>query len=237
MINGKRVLGLVLARAGSKGLPGKNILPLRGRPLIAWSIAAGLASRYVDDVVVSTDGEEIAEVARQHGAEVPFLRPAHLASDTAASIDAVEHALAWLEHRGRRYDYLVLLEPTSPLRDSADIDLLLERMVATDALSAVTVCRSESQHPAFMYELGENSRLQPFLQRQPTSLRRQDINAVYFLDGNVYASEVGELRSRRSFYHQDTMGLEMPKWKATEIDDEVDLLIVDTLMRHRGIGK
>jgi CMP-N,N'-diacetyllegionaminic acid synthase len=236
MIAGEKVLGLILARAGSKGLPGKNLRDLGGKPLIAWSIDAGRQSARVDDVVVSTDGEAIAAVARQCGADVPFLRPPALATDEAASIDAVEHAVDWLNERGRSYGYLVLLEPTSPLREASDVDRALEMLAASDAGAVVSVCRADVAHPSFMYRIGADGRLEPYLSAQPDGLRRQDIEPLYYLDGTVYVSRVDTLRSRRSFYHEGTVGYEVPKWKAPEIDDEVDFMLVEAIMRHRGIS-
>ncbi|CEO88250.1 acylneuraminate cytidylyltransferase family protein [Syntrophaceticus schinkii] len=128
MYKGKKILGLIPARGGSKGLPGKNIKPLCGKPLIAWAIEQGLASKYLDKVIVSTDDEEIAKVSRSFGAEVPFMRPGELATDAAKTIDVVVHALEFLKQRGGlEFDYLALLEPTSPLRKNGDIDKSIAR--------------------------------------------------------------------------------------------------------------
>lgn len=129
MYNGKKILALVPARAGSKGLPGKNVRLLLNKPLIAWSIEAGLRSKYVDRVIASTDGEDIASVAGEYGADVPFLRPAELALDSSPSIDFILHTLDWLQLHKDIYEYLVLLEPTSPLRDSEDVDLAIEALL------------------------------------------------------------------------------------------------------------
>ena len=234
MIDGKRVLGLITARGGSKGLPGKNIRPLCGKPLIAWTIEAGERASAIDDLVLSTDSEEIVEVARRHGAEVPFLRPAELASDTASSIDVVMHALDWLRAKGREYDLLVLLEPTSPLREAADIDAALRQMLDAGAVAIAGVCRADTVHPAFMFRRGRGERLEPFMQKSAESLRRQDVEPLFFLEGSVYASTIPAFRERRGFYHGDTLGYEVPKWKAPEIDDIVDFMFVEAIMKHRG---
>lgn len=228
-----KVLCLVTARGGSKGLPGKNIRPLLGKPLIAWSIDAGLCAPSADALVVSTDDEAIAQVARAAGALVPFMRPAELAGDTASSIDVVLHAIDWLAAAGEHYDVVVLLEPTSPLRESADIEAALELMARQHAGAVVSVCRAESVHPAFMYRRNVGGRLQPFLERQPTGLRRQEIEPLYFLEGTVYASRIDVLRARRSFYHEDTVGYEVPRWKSLEIDELDDFLMVEALLKHK----
>lgn len=234
MIDGLRVLGLVAARGGSKGLPGKNIKPLLGRPLIAWTIGAALAAPSLDAVVVSTDDADIAAAAQSAGARVPFMRPPELAGDTASSVDVVLHAIDTLAQAGERFDLVVLLEPTSPLREADDIERSLALLVSERVEAVVSVCRAEAVHPAFMYRRDERGRLQPFLERQPTGLRRQEIEALYFLEGTVYVSRIEALRSRRSFYHEQTASYEVPKWKSLEIDDMDDFLMVEALLKHRG---
>ena len=234
MIADARVLGLVTARGASKGLPGKNIRPLCGKPLIAWTISAARAATCIDRIVVSTDDAAIAEIARRCGAEVPFQRPSELATDTASSVDVVIHAVDTLMKTEPSFDIVVLLEPTSPLREALDIDEAVDRLIRTRAGSLVSVCRAVSAHPAFMFRQDENCRLQPFLERQPTGLRRQDIDPVFFLDGTLYVSRVDVLRTKRSFYHEDTVAFEVPKWKSLEIDDVDDFIMVEALMAKRG---
>ena len=236
MINGNRVLGLITARGGSKGLPGKNLRILCGKPLLAWTAEAGTGSRYIDHLVLTTDSDEIANAGKALGIAVPFLRPPELATDTATSIDVAEHALQFLRDTGQEFDTLVLLEPTSPLRESKDIDLALEQMLACDAESVVSVCQAESTHPAFMFRRGENARLESAQPGGFAALRRQDLEPMYFLEGTVYASRVQALLRERSFCHRNTVGFEVPKWKSPEIDDIVDFLHVEAIMIHRGIG-
>lgn len=231
-----RVLAVVPARGGSKGLPGKNIRPLSGKPLIAWSIEQALDAQSIDLVVVSTDDQEIAEVASRYGACVPFLRPEHLASDAASSIDVVVHALDHLAQNGSVFDIVVLLEPTSPLRDSLDIDQAVQRMADSHASAIVSVCRAESSHPAFVFRQSPDGHLIPFMERPPTGLRRQEIEPMFFLDGSIYASEVQALREQRSFYHSNTIAYEVPKWKSFEIDDLEDFQIVEALANYKGLG-
>jgi len=128
MIEGKRVIGIIPARGGSKGIPGKNIRPVAGKPLIVWSIESAKKSVFLDHVIVSTDNERIAEISEHAGAGVPFVRPAELATDTARSVDVLLHAADWFAERGQRYDIIVCLQPTSPLRTAMDIDNALRRM-------------------------------------------------------------------------------------------------------------
>ena len=133
MYKGKTILGLIPARGGSKGLPRKNIRPLLGKPLIAWTIEQALASEYLDRVVVSTDDEKIAEISRKYGAKVPFMRPKESAADEARRIDVVLHAIDWMEKNDNSYDLIMLLQPTSPLRTSEDIDKAIKLFISKKA--------------------------------------------------------------------------------------------------------
>lgn len=237
MIDSAKVLALVPARGGSKGLPNKNILPLAGKPLIAWSIEQAKASATVDAVVVTTDSEAIAACARTYGARVPFMRAAELASDAASSIDVVVDALDRLEQGGERFDIVVLLEPTSPLRDVSDIDGAVRRLVGTPgAESVVGIAMVEGAHPAFlMRESG--AFLEPYASRPPTGVRRQDLEPLFHLEGSVYASYVPALRARRSFYHDRTVGWRVSRYKALEIDELPDLIACEALLAARDAGR
>lgn len=236
MLNQLKVLGLILARGGSKGLPGKTLRDLCGKPLIAWTIEVAQNAECLDALVISVDDLEIAKVANNYGCEVPFLRPSHLASDTSPSIDPIEHALDFLSNQGRSFDIVVLLEPTSPLREATDIDCAVTQLLDSNADSIVSICQAETVHPAFMYRMNEQKYLFPFMTKQPDGLRRQDVDRLFFLEGTIYASKITTLLNRRSFYHEHTIGYEVPKWKSLEIDDEIDFLLVEAIIKHRGIG-
>jgi CMP-N,N'-diacetyllegionaminic acid synthase len=237
MIGQSRVLALIPARGGSKGLPRKNVLPLLGRPLIGWTIEQAKQSRYIDRVVVSTDDFEIAEAGRASGGDVPFMRPAELASDTASSIDVILHALDTLGEAGDHYEYLALLEPTSPLRDSSDIDAALEQLVSTHrAESIVGVAKVESAHPDFLVRI-EGGFAKPFAVHEIQAKRRQELDELYFFEGSLYIAAVNSLRARRSFYHSATLPYVVPKFKAYEIDDPSDFIVVEALMRARLEGR
>lgn len=235
MIAGKRVLALIPARSGSKGLPGKNIRPLGGKPLLAWPIAAARASRYVDDVVISTDSAEFARIAEAHGARAPFLRPAELAADTAPSIGFILHALDTLEAAGNKFSYLVLLEPTSPLTEATDIDAAIEKLDAAgdkaDAL--VGVASMATQHPAFFVRIDQSGRISPFAAANFGNLpRRQDLEPVFCLDGSLYLSKVDAMRRERSFCHDRTIAFETERHKALEVDDLVDFLCIEAISKN-----
>jgi CMP-N,N'-diacetyllegionaminic acid synthase len=228
------VLALIPARGGSKGVPGKNLRDLCGKPLVAWTIECARAARGIRDIVVSTDSAEIADVARNWGSEVPFLRPAIHATDTATSMAVIEHALEWLAAHGRSYQAVVLLEPTSPLREPSDVEAALTLL--EDAQTVVSVCRAETIHPAFMYRRTADGRLTAFLEGECRAPRRQDTEDLYFLEGTVYASRLETLTAQKSFYHPGTISYVVPKWKSPEIDDELDLVVVEAIMRHRGFA-
>ncbi len=229
MIGGRSVLAVIPARGGSKGLPGKNILPVAGRPLLAWTIDAARASACIDRLILSSDDEAIIAVARAHGCEVPFRRPAELATDEAASIDVVLHALDALPG----HDIVVLLQPTSPLRTAGDIDATCSRLAAGQAPACVTVSRVE-QSPYWMYRLGDDQSLVPLLDTAARADRRQELPAVYTLNGAVYAADVTWLRRTRRFVTHETVAHVMPAQRSADIDTSEDLDRVCALLATAG---
>lgn len=229
MIEGKRILGLIPARGGSKGLPRKNVLPLAGKPLIAWTIEAAKASKYLDRVVLSSDDDEIMQTAKAHGCEVPFRRPAFLAADDTPGIDPVLHALDQLEG----FDYVVLLQPTSPLRTTADIDTVLEKCVREQSPSWVSVVKVDKPLQ-WMYGLdGEGQQLKPVMDGQEELARRQDAAPVYVLNGAVYVAEVKALLQSRALVTEGTAGYVMPPERSADVDTELDLRWCELLLREK----
>lgn len=231
-----RVLAIVPARAGSKGLPGKNIRPLGGKPLLAWPIAAALGARHVHRTIVSTDDAGYAEIARAYGADVPFLRPAELASDAAPSIGFILHAIDTLAKAGDVFDHVALLEPTSPLTEASDVDAAMEQLLAAGdrADAIVGVAPLEATHPAFAIRRDDAGVIRPLLADSFGELpRRQDLEPVFVLDGTLYISAVEALRRERGFAHARTLGYVTDRFKALEVDDLVDFLCIEALMAHR----
>lgn len=237
MIGRSRVLAIVPARAGSKGLLNKNIRPLHGKPLLAWPIAAARRSRFVDRTIISTDDPDYARIAQEHGADVPFLRPAELASDNAPSIWFILHAIDALAAAGDNYDYVVLLEPTSPLTEACDVDAALEQLAAArlgGAEAIVGIAPMETAHPAFAVTRDSNGLIHPLMSDSFDSLpRRQDLPPVFSLDGSLYISTVTALRREQGFAHGTTLGYVTDRIKALEIDDLVDFICIEALMAHR----
>lgn len=225
MIKGKRVLAVVPARSGSKGLKDKNVLEFLGKPLLAWSVEASIKSKYIDDTILSTDSQLIANVGRKYGAEVPFIRPHRISGDTTTSIEVVEHTVLFLRKELKlEHDILILLEPTSPLRTSKDIDEALEKLVdKLEARFLVSLGRVESQFPNFQLKETSNGFLISASGNGiKKSLRRQEIENHFFLDGTLYIAYIDNLLETRSFVTESTIGFLLPKWKNIEIDDEYD---------------
>jgi len=223
-------VAFIPARVGSKRVPGKNVRVLGGHPMIAYTIGAALASKIFDAVIVSTDSEEIAAIARHYGADVPFLRPAALSGDTSPHYDVVAHALDWLEHEaGRPPELLCLLQPTSPLRTSADIDGLVGLVETSGADSGFTVSKVPI-HPAYMYRLDAEGRSQSYLHRQDKYLRSQDLEPLYYVNRAAYALRPATFRKRRSILCDRPVSYVMPPERAVDIDEEHDLVLANAFI-------
>jgi N-acylneuraminate cytidylyltransferase/CMP-N,N'-diacetyllegionaminic acid synthase len=230
MINGLRILGIVPARAGSKGLPGKNCRKLLGKPLVQYAFDAGLKSKYIDDVVLTSDCSECHKIASESKKIQTILRPDELAGDAVPSADVIEHTINNLQIEDTRYDLFVLLEPTSPLRDFQDVDSALEMMIKSKFQSIVSVCEAEDQHPDFMFRIENSGNLVTWSSGNFKVLRRQDVSPAYFLEGSLYISYVNSFIEKRTFCHSNTGGYIVPKWKSFEIDDIVDFVCVEAIM-------
>lgn len=229
MIAGQPALGVITARGGSKGLPGKNVRPLGGRPLLAWTVAAALSTPELDRVILSTDDAEIAQAGREAGCEVPFVRPAELARDDTPSIAVVLHALEQVPG----YDWVVLLQPTSPLRTAGDISACVGRCVQSGAPAACTVSAVDKS-PQWMFTLEAGGRMRRLLDQGEMVLRRQDLPPVFAPNGAVYVARTGWLREARAFITPETVAQVMPKERSWDIDTEFDLWVCDALLRRRG---
>lgn len=186
-------LGIIPARGGSKGLPGKNLRPLGGAPLIAHTIRAAVESR-IERVIVSTDDEEIAAAARDHGAEVPFKRPEALSGDEATSLSVLLHGLRFMEDQARmEIQHVVFLQPTSPFRMAWHIDEALDQYLRSGKTSLIAVTEVQEHHPYFMFTCKDNDTLSPLFEMEQRPLRRQDLPTMYRINGALYIS-------RRDYY-------------------------------------
>lgn len=220
MIDNKKVLAIIPARGGSKGIKDKNIYPLCGKPLIAYSIDAAKQSKYIDEILVSTDSEKIANVAKEYGASVPFLRPAELASDTSKSIDAIIHAIDTLKTKGSIFDILILLQPTSPLRSVVDIDGALEEFSKKSYKSLVSISEV-NDNPILIRTINENGNLQKLLNTDST-IRRQDMKKYYRVNGSIYINLIKEVDINTSF-NDNIIPFVVPQERAIDIDEMKDL--------------
>ena len=224
------VLAVVPARAGSKGVPGKNERLLAGKSLVARAADAALASGVVDRAVLSTDSERIAEIGRQAGLEVPFLRPADLARDDTPMQPVIEHAVAWLEELEYRPDIVLVLQPTAPLRTGAHVAravALLQESGADSVVSVVEIPRHFSPHYAMRIAAG---RLQPFSPEGAEITRRQDAEKAYSRDGTVYAVRRDVLVERHDLYGDDCRPLLIPAGESVNVDSPVDWAAAEALL-------
>lgn len=231
-----RVLGIVTARGGSKGIPRKNIVPLLGKPLLAYTAEAALAARRLTRTVLSTDDEEIATVGRAAGLEVPFLRPPELARDNTPTIPVLQDVVQKLEASGERYDAILALQPTTPLRRPEDIDgaiALLERTGADAVISFVDV---GEKHPARMKFLDADGRvIDPPFAEQFEGQRRQDLPKMYLREGSIYLTRRDVLMLRHSLQGEDCRAWLVPVERACNIDVPFDLFLAAQILQHGGI--
>ncbi len=231
MINGERVLAVVPARGGSRGIPRKNLVLVGGKSLLAWTADAARGSHVVDRAVLSSEDDEILEAGRVAGLDTPFVRPAVLARDDTPGVDPVLHALDALEAQGDHYGWVVLLQPTSPLRIAADIDAAAA-FCADGAPAAVSVTAADKS-PWWMFHMAPHARLEPLFDPASRPSRRQDAPPVYVLNGAVYVARVDWLRRTRSFLTEETAGYVMPRERSVDVDEPADLHVVEALLAER----
>jgi CMP-N,N'-diacetyllegionaminic acid synthase len=216
-----RILALVPARGGSKRVPGKNIRPLHGKPLLVWSIEAARDVPSVCDIMVSTDAQEIADVARDAGALVPWLRPGELATDTATSVEVALHALSWYEEDLGPVDGLLLLQPTSPFRTKPSIARAISLFREQGQRTVVSVSPA-ADHPLWCYRIDDHT-MRPFIDRAARPVRSQDLPPAYALNGSIYLIAPKDLRAKRSFLPEDAVPLVIESTDETlDIDTEAD---------------
>lgn len=221
-----KIFALIPARGGSKGIPGKNVKLIAGKPLIVWTIEAALRSSFIDAVVVSTDDPAIAEVARCAGAQVPFMRPTELAQDETPGMGPALHALDQLP----KYDSLLLLQPTSPLRTTEDIDACLVLATQQHAPSVVSVCEADT-HPYWTYRLGKDQALERFVDAAPIA-RRQDLPQVFALNGALYFAHAKWLRRNGTFINRETIAYVMTRERSIDIDTPLDWKFAEFLLKE-----
>lgn len=231
MYNNKKILAIIPARGGSKGLPNKNIKPLCGKPLIGWSIEQAQASNYIDEIFVSTDSAEIASVAESFGMKVPFLRPAELATDTSPSSGFVLHTIDYYRSQGQEFDYILLLEPTSPLRKKKDIDNAIS-LLKEGSIGVVSLGEVHTEHP-FIVKVIEEGKVVPFVEVDKKLTRRQELSKVYFPYGVVYLVERRYFEDKKLFYSSKSTPYFIERWQNYEIDDIYDFLCIEAILNYK----
>jgi len=230
MYKGKKILSIIPARGGSKGIKKKNIIELNGKPLISYTIESSLLSSYIDRTIVSTDSIEIANVSLECGASVPFMRPSELATDEAKTIDVVLHTIETLKSKGEEYDIMVLLQPTQPLRTWIDIDKSIELFFKKNLKGLVSVSIVDD-HPILMRTIGDNGELCSLLGENSTC-RRQDMKLYYKVNGCIYINSINEIKKDTSF-NDNSVGFVMEQSHSVDIDELKDLAVAEYFLNQR----
>ena len=229
MIEKPKIIAFIPARGGSKGIPRKNIKLLLNKPLITYSLEYAKKSKYINKVVVSTEDKEIAEISKEYGAET-IKRPEELAKDDSPTIDAIFHTLTVLKEQNYNPDIIALLQLTSPLRTAKDIDNAIELFLNEDCESVVSVCAVEhSPYWSFKIEL---KYLKPVFEEKYLKMRRQDLPKIYVPNGAIYIATPENLRKYNSFYCSRTFPYIMPPERSVDIDNEIDFMLAELVMRR-----
>lgn len=225
MVKNKTFLAIIPARGGSKRLPRKNVMKLNSKPLIAWSIEAGLNSKYIDKVVVSSDDNEILKISAKYGAQT-IKRPTELASDVATTFDAIKHTIENLV----KFDYIVLLQATSPLRNSKHVDQAIELLEKKDANAIISVCEMDHS-PLWSNTLPENGSLDIFLRDEVKNKRSQDLDKYFRLNGAIYICKTKKLLEEKSFFLKENIfAYVMDRKSSVDIDEEMDFRLAEAIL-------
>ena len=232
MIKKSKVLAIIPARKGSKRLPNKNKLDLNGKPLIAWTIESAMKSIYIDDIAISTNDEDIVEIAKLYDIDVPFLRPVELSSDKASTMDVIFHTINFYKSIGRSYDIIILLQPTSPLRTSVDIDNSF-KLLSKDVKAIVSVCELDHS-PLWSNVLPTNNSLEFFLKEDVQGLRSQDLPQYYRLNGAIYLSRINYLKTNKIFFGNQSKAYIMSTNNSIDIDTKLDFELCKLIMNENN---
>ncbi len=234
MYKNKRILAVVTARGGSKGLPRKNILELNGKPLIVYTLEQMNKSEYLDLSYVSTDSREIADVCEKYGVSVPEMRPDKLAQDTTSSVDVLLYTLELLENRGQSFDYIILLEPTSPLRKDDDIDNIIKKAVDNpDFDGVISVGRVHLEHPSIVKRIHTCGHIVAYSDDIETTYQRQQEDEAFFPYGVGYIMKVEKFKKEKAIYMDKMLPFCIDRWQNYEIDDIYDFKCIEAIIKMR----
>jgi CMP-N-acetylneuraminic acid synthetase len=229
MYNWKTFLAIIPARGGSKRLPNKNVLPLAGKPMLVWTIESAIQSKYLDEIVLSTDSDDIIKVAGNYKIKT-IKRPIELASDTAKTVDVVKHVI---ENIDKKYDFIVLLQPTSPLRTSTHIDEAIEQLIKLNADAIISV--TEADHsPLWCNILPENLSMENFISKDIKHKRSQDLPKFYRLNGAIYICKTKKLIEENTFFlKKNIYAYIMDKKSSVDIDEELDFKLAEVILKEK----
>jgi len=229
MYKGMTFLAIIPARSGSKRLPNKNILPLAGKPMLLWTIENALKSKYLDEIVLSTDSDEIINIVRDYNIKV-IKRPSELASDTAKMVDVIKHVI---ENEDRKYDFIILLQPTSPLRKEYHIDEAIERIIKLNADAIISVCGVDYS-PLWCNTLPDDLSMENFLSDDIKDKRSQDLPKFYRLNGAIYICKTDKFISENTFFlKKNVYAYIMDRLSSIDIDDEIDFKLAELILKEK----
>lgn len=233
MYKNKRVLAIVTARGGSKGLPGKNIKEMNGLPLICWTLKAIKRSNYIDCTYISTDSRNIAEVCQSYGYRVPDLRPDYLSTDTASSMDVLRYSIEKKKSEGETFDYLILLEPTSPLRKADDLDRIIKLAIDNpDADGVISVGKVHPEHPSIIKKINKFGYISKYSETIQLTSRRQEEDVALFPYGVGYLIKVDKFLEKNTIYTDAMLPYYIERWQNYEIDDIYDFRCIEAIMKE-----
>ena len=236
ILKNKSVLAIIPARAGSKRLPGKNMMNLCGKPLIQWTIEAARGSEYIDEILISTDSENIIELAKNLGVNAPFKRPSELAQDKSSTLEAVRHAVDFQQEvKGLTYDYVLLLQPTSPLRTTEDIDEALRLLERKNADAVISVCAAEHS-PLWSNTLDDTLSMDNFVSNEIKSRRSQELPTYYRLNGAIYICKLERLITENSFFIKNNIYAHIMKQEnSVDIDTLIDFKLAEAVLKSADV--
>jgi CMP-N,N'-diacetyllegionaminic acid synthase len=230
----KKILGLIPARSGSKGIKDKNLYPILGKPLISYVCETALNSKCFDQLILSSDCDKIISVAKKHGIDVPFIRPKELAEDETLVVDVIYHALNWFQiNKGVTYDYICLLQPTSPLAKKSDYENAIQTAIENDADTVVTVYKCGQVHPSIMYTREENGKVDWFVKKLGWNnmSRRQDLSPIFMRSGIVYVFRADMILKSKKLYGNRIFSIEVEEERGSvDINTKLDLKIAEFLL-------
>lgn len=230
----KKILAIIPARGGSKGIKNKNIKKINKKPLIFWTINEAKKSKKISKIIVSTDSSKIKKVSLKYNISVPFLRPKNIAKDNSTDYTLIKHALDFFKKKKFFFDYVILLQPTSPLRTHKDIDNCINFGIRNKIKTLVSFCKVKSEHPNFLFYYKKKRLIRYLKSKKKVETIRQKVQDLYFPEGSIFLSDVSTYLKYKSFYNVETKPFFLNKWKSIEIDDIEDFKLTEQILKLRN---